>query len=224
MRIPGNNAADHTTARTDIADFRDALLTFGSVARRTHNAPRLLRHGNPRADDSHCLIGNSLQDSTLSIRAYRAGDRDAVIRLHQELQLYERAFRPSRAVGLEISRQQVDEYETMLNDEDEDAHLIVADAGDELIGFAFFLVEDELLEEPREQVYVQDLMVTANRRRSGTGTRIMQVIRELMAHRGIRKMDLQVLVGNEAAIEFYRAQGFEPAYLGLKSSLPDLGE
>ncbi len=122
-------------------------------------------------------------------------------------------------MGVEISRQQIDEYEASLNDEEEDAYLIVAEDSGTLIGFAFFLVEDELLEDPKEQVYVQDLMVTASRRRSGIGTRIMQEIRSLMFNRGIRKMDLQVLVGNEAAIEFYRAQGFEPGYLGLKASL-----
>lgn len=150
------------------------------------------------------------------IRPYRPDDRPAVVRLHVELQDFERAFRPSRAAGPDISDRQITEYEAMLADDDEDAHLMVAEQDGILIGFAFFLAEGEMLEEDPGQIYVQDIMVTASARRAGVGRALMDAIRAVMADRGIHRIDLQVLIGNDTAQAFYTALGFETAYLGLK--------
>lgn len=153
----------------------------------------------------------------MRIRPFSPEDRAAVISLHEELQSYERAFRPSRATGRELSIRQVGEYLRMLADTDEDAFLMVADEGGSLVGFVFFVSEAEMLERESGQVYIQDIMVTENSRRSGVGSALMDAVRGVMAEKGIRRIDLQVLVGNEDALSFYRKQGFETAYLGLKA-------
>ena len=140
-----------------------------------------------------------------------------MIALHQELQSYERAFRQSRATGRDVSEQQVAEYEATLTEDAANARLLVAERDGALIGFTFFLAEGEMLEADPAQVYVQDIMVTASARRTGVGRALMDQIRRFMAERGIRRIDLQVLVGNDAALAFYRSQGFETAYLGLKA-------
>ena len=153
----------------------------------------------------------------MRIRPFSPEDRAAVISLHEELQSYERAFRPSRATGRELSIRQVGEYLRMLADPDEDAFLMVADEGGSLVGFVFFMSETEMLERESGQIYIQDIMVTENSRRSGVGSALMDAVRGVMAEKGIRRIDLQVLVGNEDALSFYRKQGFETAYLGLKA-------
>ena len=153
----------------------------------------------------------------MSVRTYKPEDRDSVIRLHQELQRYEHNFRPSRALGRDVSVQQVTEYEHMLADDDEEAFLYVAEDEGQVIGFVFFLAESELLEQEARQVYVQDLMVTEAARRTGVGSRLMDAVRTEMARMSITQIDLQVLVDNDDALSFYRKQGFVPAYIGLKA-------
>ncbi|QPH52431.1 GNAT family N-acetyltransferase [Pontivivens ytuae] len=151
------------------------------------------------------------------IRDYTPADREAVIALHEELQSYERDIRPTRAAGRQISVQQVDEYEATMADV-EDARLLIAEREGVPVGFTFFLAEAEMLEDPQAQIYVQDFMVTASARRSGIGRALMVEIRRFMAERGIGLIDLQVLTGNNAALAFYRAEGFDVAYMGLQAT------
>lgn len=153
----------------------------------------------------------------MSVRPYTARDRSAVIELHEELQRYEQRFRKTRSVGRQVSEKQVQEYEQSLADEDEQAFLFVAEADTRLIGYVFFITETEILEEESGQVYVQDIMVTEQHRRNGIGGALMNRVRRVMGELGIRQIDLQVLVGNEPAMSFYRKQGLETAYLGLKA-------
>ncbi len=153
----------------------------------------------------------------MSVRLYKSEDRDSVIHLHQELQRYEHRFRPSRALGRDVSVQQVAQYEDMLADDDEDAFLYVAEDGGQVIGFVFFLAETEFLEQEAGQMYVQDLMVTEAARRTGVGSALMDAVRAEMARMSIQQIDLQVLVDNDDALSFYRKLGFVPAYIGLKA-------
>ncbi|MEM8836850.1 MAG: GNAT family N-acetyltransferase [Pseudomonadota bacterium] len=156
----------------------------------------------------------------MQIRPYKTEDREAIIRLHGELQDYERAFRTTRAQGRAVSERQVADYEAMMASADEDAHLFIAEDDGTIIGFVFFLAEDEVLEDDPGQVYVQDIAVTSDHRRMGVGAALMGKVRRFMAGRGLGRIDLQVLVGNDEALAFYRALGFETAYLGLKAVLP----
>ena len=153
----------------------------------------------------------------LEIRAYRPEDRADVVRLHEELQTYERAFRATRAVGGEVSEWQVREYEDMMAKED--ARLLIAARGGAAVGYAFFLAEREELEAEPGQIYVQDFMVTASARRAGVGSALMAAVRAFGDEHGLGRIDLQVLVGNDAALAFHRAQGFDTSYLGLKAVL-----
>ena len=108
----------------------------------------------------------------------------------------------------------------MLAGQDDDALLLVADGGAAIIGFAFFIFEGEILENTPRQAYIQDIMVTAQKRRLGVGRSLMSAIRNIMEKRGVTRIDLQVLVGNDSALAFYRQFGFETAYLGLKAEAP----
>ena len=153
----------------------------------------------------------------MRIRPYDDGDREAVVRLHEELQSFERAFRPTRAAGRAVSERQVDEYLTMLADEE--ATLLIAEREGQAVGYVFFLFEGEMLETQARQVYVQDITVTASARRQGVGGALMAAVRYAAHDGGAGVIDLQVLVGNDTAAAFYERQGFKPAYVGLKAEL-----
>lgn len=108
-----------------------------------------------------------------------------------------------------------------MRSDNENACLLVADHEDALAGFIFFQAEKEFLEADPDQIYVQDVIVTAGMRRMGVGRSLMEHVRQFMAERGIRRIDLQVLSGNEEASTFYSALGFETAYVGLKAEILD---
>ncbi len=153
----------------------------------------------------------------MRIRPFTPADHAAVVSLHEELQSCERTLRPSRAVGRAVSERQVEMYVSMLADADEDAHLLVADSGDRPVGFVFFEIEMEFLEREARQIYIHDIVVTGAARRRGVGGMLMAAVRSVMAEKGVRPIELQVLVGNDHALEFYRRHGFEIAYFGLKA-------
>lgn len=155
--------------------------------------------------------------AVMNIRPFTVNDRAAVIELHEELQRYEQAFRNTRALGRQVSEKQVQEYEQSLSDKDEQAFLMIAEADDRLIGYVFFIAETEILEKESGQIYVQDIMVAERYRKKGIGSALMDSVRGVMGELGVRQIDLQVLVGNEPAKLFYKRQGFETAYLGLKT-------
>ena len=156
-----------------------------------------------------------------SIRPYRPEDREDIVNLHAELQAFEHSFRPERAVGRAISEGQVDDYLRMLSGEDEDAHLLVAELGSNLVGFVFFLIESDPLHTKPEQVYVQDIAVTEAFRGRGLGTGLLRAVKDIMRAKGVHRIDLQVLVGNADARAFYETLGFETAYLGLNLQLDE---
>lgn len=151
------------------------------------------------------------------IRDYEPSDKTRLITLHRELQVFEQAFRSSRAVGVETSEKQLAEYEALLTRED--ASLLVVEYAGKLIGYLMMFAEGELVEEEQGQVYVQDFIVTAAARRKGVGTLMMGAVKEFAALRKISRIDLQVLIGNDPAKAFYEALGFEVAYLGMKASV-----
>jgi ribosomal-protein-alanine N-acetyltransferase len=66
---------------------------------------------------------------------------------------------------------------------------------------AFQVVVDEL--------HILDLAVRPERRRQGLGRRLLRRVLELGAHRGARVALLEVRGSNRAALELYRAAGFE---------------
>ncbi|MGF1463015.1 MAG: GNAT family N-acetyltransferase [Maricaulaceae bacterium] len=153
----------------------------------------------------------------MNIRQYAETDRGAVLKLHQELQRFEWPLRALRSRSPRLSEEYFErEYDELLADEDCDCMFLVAEAEGDLVGYVFCLVDDELLDDPREQVQVLDIMVTESARRDGIGRGLMEAVNAFADERGVARITLDVLCTNVIAVSFYKSLGYEGAVLSME--------
>jgi ribosomal protein S18 acetylase RimI-like enzyme len=88
-----------------------------------------------------------------------------------------------------------------------EAHLF--EVGDDLIGYTLFRPDVD-------HVYLRQFYVASRRRRSGIGRAAVAWLRENLW--GDRRLALQVRLGNEAGIAFWRALGFAETAVNLEWS------
>ena len=162
---------------------------------------------------------NTPNSGSVRIRHWQPEDRSAILTLHKELQTYERDIRSYRSAKPGLSEEYIKEFDEQLEDPDCDAAFWVAEVSDKVIGFAFCVAEGDILDDPPEQVYLQDLMVTQAARRSGVGRKLMDAVRSFAQERQIFRIQLPVLARNEDAIAFYRAMGFDTVILYMEQDL-----
>ena len=156
-----------------------------------------------------------------TVRPWQPQDRDAVLALNAELQEHERARRPSRRPGPEMTEEYVAALEAELARKGEDGALFVAESSDgSVLGFAScFVVEDELEQSPR-QLRIEDVVVAETARRQGIGRALVAAACAFARQRGVRRVVLSVLTVNREAEATYAALGFQPVLLTLERWLP----
>lgn len=155
----------------------------------------------------------------LLIRPWSPADATAVREMHAELQRYEKVLRPSRSVRSSATEAYVADLEATHANADDDTGFFVAERDGRLVGFAFCLAERDLLEAEPCQVYLQDLMVTADARVQGVGRALVAQVFTFARARGVSRVDVMVLANNQDALAAYRAFGFAPAYVTLQVEL-----
>lgn len=89
------------------------------------------------------------------------------------------------------------------------AEVLLADLGDEPVGFALFFHNFSTFL-GRPGVYLEDLFVKPEARGKGVGKALMKRIAALAVERGCGRFEWAVLDWNEPAIEFYRSIGAVP--------------
>lgn len=72
-----------------------------------------------------------------------------------------------------------------------------------------------LYREQPEEIYLRQLFVVRNRRRQGVGRQAMEILRTRI-WRKHKRLTVQVLVQNEAAVAFWRAVGYRDYSLALE--------
>jgi GNAT superfamily N-acetyltransferase len=85
---------------------------------------------------------------------------------------------------------------------------VIFEEGAEMIAYALYR------EQPKE-IYLRQLFVARNRRREGIGRRVMDILRSKIWPRG-KRLNVEVLIKNEAAIFFWRAMGYKDYSLALE--------
>jgi GNAT superfamily N-acetyltransferase len=89
------------------------------------------------------------------------------------------------------------------------AEAIVAEAGNEVIGFALFF-HNYSTWLTRPGLYLEDLYVKPERRGLGAGKALLARLAQIAVERGCGRMEWSVLTWNEPAIGFYKALGAVP--------------
>lgn len=101
-----------------------------------------------------------------------------------------------------------DEYEVtgLFNSESE--HLLVADRGGEIVGFAMGTVIDKA-RTAWTYGHLLWLGVAPNRARSGVGSMLFDRFRNIVESEGVRMLMVDTQADNASAIHFFRKKGFE---------------
>jgi ribosomal protein S18 acetylase RimI-like enzyme len=145
-------------------------------------------------------------------------DRPAVLALGVELQEHERALRPSRRRGEEMVGEYLARIEAHLADPGRDGALfVVEDERGAVAGFLACSAEEDLLEEGRGEVVVQELVVAAGARRRGLARALVDAARRFARERGIERIVVSSLAENEEAQAAYLALGFRPALVTFEA-------
>lgn len=132
----------------------------------------------------------------ISIRKAKRGDEDQIMKLIRGLAEYEKA-----------PEQVVNTAEELGNDLFElracDAY--VAEESGSIIGFALFYTNYSTWK--GKCLYLEDLYILPEYRRSGAGSMLFDEVIQEAKRRKVRRMDWQILDWNEPAIEFYKKKG-----------------
>ncbi len=108
--------------------------------------------------------------------------------------------------------------QVVLNEDDLRLHLfgeyryceaLIADEGGEAVGMALFFPHFSTFH-ARPGMYLEDLFVYPQHRRSGHGKALLVRLAQICVERGAPRLDWSVLDWNEPSIQFYRSLGAQP--------------
>lgn len=157
---------------------------------------------------------------TVTLRPFRAGDRAEVARLLLELNGHENAISGEVRTDAETAEIGAIEAEEMLAGGD--AALVLAEAGGEVAGLLIWHVatgESYVVESLRRYGKVDTLVVAHAHRGKGIGSRLLAEAERLTGERGLSRLMLHVIDGNEGAAEVYRKSGFRPHSMTLAKTV-----
>jgi ribosomal protein S18 acetylase RimI-like enzyme len=104
--------------------------------------------------------------------------------------------------------------------EKEGYFVYVAEEDGCLLGYmAGWLVTQSPVFKYREKIYINDLWVELIGRRRGVGKQLMDMAEKLAKEKNIEFIDLSVAYANENSLEFYKANGFKPAYYRMVKTI-----
>lgn len=89
---------------------------------------------------------------------------------------------------------------------------VIVDVQDAIVAYALYRREPD-------HIYLRQLFVEHDARRRGVGRKIVQWLVDNVA-RDVARIRIEVLVGNEAAISFWKAIGFHDYCVTMEMELP----
>lgn len=96
--------------------------------------------------------------------------------------------------------------------------LLVADDGEELVGFVTFEVESGVYEQDVTRGLIENVYVVPERRGEGVGSALLAAAEDRLRERGCDALFLEVLAANGEARRFYREAGYEPHRIQFERS------
>jgi ribosomal protein S18 acetylase RimI-like enzyme len=144
------------------------------------------------------------------IRTALPADRDALVALIRILNTFEAALTQDRLV----TRAAADAYHRSLLERiaRQEGRLLVADVDGRVVGFMSLIVQEDqpfVREEVRRHGYVLDLVVDEEWRGQGIGRALLSEAERLTREKGLKRLVIGVVSGNDAAERLYEDCGFK---------------
>jgi diamine N-acetyltransferase len=140
-------------------------------------------------------------------------DHDALAKLYDDLNLLHSNALPQIFVTPPVTPQNLEYVRAILKNKN--AALFVAQSGGEIIGLIQLLIRespDIPISIKRQYVYVEDICVKQEYRRSSAGKMLMKSAEEWALKKGISQIELNVWDFNRKAIAFFNSIGYSPAH------------
>ena len=136
-----------------------------------------------------------------TIRNAVAGDVPVILSLIRELADFERLTH--EVIATEASLQ------SELFCEQPAAHVVIAQLGEEVVGFALYFQNFSTFLGKRG-IYLEDLYVRPKFRGQGYGEQLLRHLARICVDRGYGRLEWSVLDWNQRAIDFYKSLGARP--------------
>jgi ribosomal protein S18 acetylase RimI-like enzyme len=148
---------------------------------------------------------------SVKIRECRPSDRDRLVDLFQQLNVYEDGVAGDRRTD----RSAAEDSLVIVDDRlaERGGVFLVAEVAGEVAGLMVLVYETDSIyirAERRRYAYIQDLVVDAKQRRHGIGRALMDAAEAAAKAAGHRRIVLGVLAANAAALAAYARQGYRP--------------
>ena len=145
----------------------------------------------------------------IHLRTAAAGDREALVDLIQELNVFEAAITGDRLV----TRGPAEEYLRALDQRiaQSSGRIVVAVAERRIVGLLAFVIETDQVyvhADVRRYGMVADLVVAEPWRKRGIGRHLLAEAERLTRDAGLQRLMIGVLAGNDPALRAYRGFGF----------------
>jgi ribosomal protein S18 acetylase RimI-like enzyme len=155
-----------------------------------------------------------------------ARDRAAVVAMLSDLTAVEAALQPTRQPGLAAHEAYLRELEHRI--EQGGGAILVTEvaATGQLIGAAAITYQfDDPYIDPAVRHYgsITDLYVVPDHRRSGVATHLLMALRDHAASAGIKRLTIDAVSGNAAALALYRRLGFQSYAVRLACPTSEVG-
>jgi RimJ/RimL family protein N-acetyltransferase/predicted CoA-binding protein len=137
--------------------------------------------------------------STLRLRPIRPGDAEGLRLLHDRLSLQSQRF---RFFGLATSR--AGEVSRLLRADHDNEFVLVAEAGDRLVGVATYIRDSTQPERAEVAFAIADAL-----QGRGVGTRMLERLAAIARDHHIRVFDAFVMVDNDRMLHVFTDSGFE---------------
>ena len=157
---------------------------------------------------------------SIVLRPYQRSDRAAVAGLLLELNRHENAISGESRTDVETAQIGAIEAEEMLAGGD--TAVVLAERDGEVAGLLIWYVatgESYVFETLRRYGKVDALVVAARHRGQGIGNLLLAEAERLTRERGLSRMMLHVIEGNDGAAEAYRKFGFKPHSVNMAKPL-----
>jgi GNAT superfamily N-acetyltransferase len=157
---------------------------------------------------------------TVTIRPYEPADRQAVVGLVHQLNLFEDGISADRARDLKAAEACL-ESDLRRVGRDGGALMVALD-GAEPVGMMCFVLEPPqpyLRADLGRVGWVTELVVDERYRGQGIGTALLEEAERLARGHGVRRLMIGAIVGNHVARKAYERFGFRPAVMELAKDL-----
>ena len=146
----------------------------------------------------------------ISVRKATVDDYNALCELFDEIDALHRVNLPHMFQKRSGAAREQDYYLALIADEN--VALLVAEAGEKLVGFIHAIVRDTPgfpVLVPRRYAIVDGIVVKSGFQKHGIGKVLMDKMQEWAIARGAASIELNVYEFNETAISFYERLGYQ---------------